>query len=111
MSSSVLCGQAALVGLPTGRQKNVRTLQSLEIPSALKVDRKRLKTEGGVSVYKVTKVSHLFLDTTTMLGFGPLVFSRDHLYHHNPRLANCNLAAWPFRPTIVVYTSPPTVSR
>ena len=68
MSSSVLCGQAALVGLPTGsKQKNARSLQSLEIPSAMKVDRKRLKTEGGVSVYKVTKVSGM---NRINLGFG-----------------------------------------
>jgi hypothetical protein len=78
MSSSVLCGQSALVGFPTAtgsKKKEFRSVQSLDIPPAMKVDRKRLKTEGGVSVYKVTKVSIGFWKRKVMVSVSSLYFS------------------------------------
>jgi hypothetical protein len=60
MASSVLCGQSALVGLPTISKKKEREVSLLDvtIPSPIKVDRKRLKADesAGITVFKVAKV-------------------------------------------------------
>ncbi|KAG7367438.1 phosphatidylinositol-specific phospholipase C, X domain containing protein [Nitzschia inconspicua] len=64
MASSVLCGQSALVGLPTISNKKERevSLMDVTIPSQLKVaDRKQLKDvdSSGISVFKVSKYGKL----------------------------------------------------
>lgn len=67
MSSSVQCGQAALVGLPnikeskknSSSKERETTLANVNLPPDLRVDRKRLKSDdtSGMEVYKISKVS------------------------------------------------------
>ncbi|KAL3925338.1 MAG: hypothetical protein SGILL_000478 [Bacillariaceae sp.] len=70
MSSSVLCGQSALVGLPPTKKGSSssatkkKSLQDCEVPPTMMVEnRKLLKSSGegaaGIAVYKVTKTGKL----------------------------------------------------
>ena len=64
MASSVLCGQAGLLGLPSVQNDGKVSLSSLadaKVRNSLRADRKMLKMDPsvGMEVYKISKVGCL----------------------------------------------------
>ena len=89
MSSSVQCGQAALLGLPivkdskkNNNKERKLTLSNVTLPSNLRVDRKRLKADEttGIEVYKISKVRKKRRD-----------YSKGHVYGN---ISQCLFPSW-----------------